>query len=68
MSMYALQVMTGMEAEITQKLRGKGVDARCANPVGHRQAGAYRKIQMHTKPPAMHLSPHRAAHFVPWVG
>ena len=28
MSMYALQVMTGMEAEITQKLRGKGVDAR----------------------------------------
>ncbi len=28
MSMYA-QVMTGMEAEITQKLRGKGVDARC---------------------------------------
>ena len=29
MSMYALQVMTGMEAEITQKLRGKGVDARC---------------------------------------
>lgn len=27
MSMYALQVMTGMEAEITQKLRGKGVDA-----------------------------------------
>ena len=26
MSMYALQVMTGMEAEITQKLRGKGVD------------------------------------------
>ena len=29
MSMYALQVMTGMEAEITRKLRGKGVDARC---------------------------------------
>lgn len=29
MSMYALQVMTGMEAEITQKLCGKGVDARC---------------------------------------
>lgn len=29
MSMYVLQVMTGMEAEITQKLRGKGVDARC---------------------------------------
>ena len=23
MSMYALQVMTGMEAEITQKLRGR---------------------------------------------
>ena len=29
MSMYALQVMTGMEAEITRKRRGKGVDARC---------------------------------------
>ena len=29
MSMYALQVMTGMEAEITRKLRGKGVDAKC---------------------------------------
>ena len=28
MSMYALQVMTGMEAEITQKLRGKGIFRR----------------------------------------
>ena len=37
MSMYALQVMTGMEAEITRKLRGKGVDARC--PQERRIAG-----------------------------
>ena len=29
MSMYALQVMTGMEAEITRNLRKKGVDAQC---------------------------------------
>ena len=29
MSMYALQVMGGQEVEIVQKLRRKGVDARC---------------------------------------
>lgn len=40
----------------------------CANPVGYRQAGAYHEIQMHTKPAAVYLHTHRAAHFVPWTG
>ena len=48
MSMYALQVMTGMEAEITQKLRGKGVDARCPQERRMIRRGAKWQEQLYT--------------------
>ena len=52
MSMYALQVMTGMEAEITQKLRGKGVDARCPQERRMIRRGGKWQEQLYTLFPA----------------
>ena len=58
MSMYAPQVMTGMEAEITQKLRGKGVDARCPQERRMiRRGGKWQEQLLHAVP-QLHLRQH----------
>lgn len=58
MSMYALQVMTGMEAEITRKLRGKGVDARCPQERRMiRRGGKMAGTALHTVP-QLHFRQH----------
>ena len=59
MSMYALQVMTGMEAEITRKLRGKGVDAKCPQERRMIRRGGKWQEQLYTLFPATSSSTRR---------
>ena len=48
MSMYALQVIGGQEVEIMQKLRRKGVDARCPQECRMIRRGGSWQEQLYT--------------------